>query len=81
MWLCRYHTAVLFASLLFSVVLVTVSDERQPIYAQDNYLSMCWIKRFRNGSSNASAYFYALFVVPLAVVYLVSLSSVSTDDS
>jgi hypothetical protein len=50
-----------------AVLLITVSYQNKPIYAEDNYLSMCWIKRFEASSSATTMYFWALFVVPLCI--------------
>jgi hypothetical protein len=58
---------VLSTSLVCALVLITVTSQHKPIYAEDNYLSMCWIKRFEEQSSATTLYFWALFVVPLCI--------------
>jgi hypothetical protein len=63
-------------SIALGVTLLTVTERNEPIYDEDNYLSICWIKRFKAHSNDTSPYFWSLFAVPLAGVYLVAIAAV-----
>lgn len=75
----RYHSLILLFSLVMGAILLLGSDENQPLYGQDNYLSLCWIKRFRTNSSTTSPYFWLLFAAPLAVMYGAALLALAAS--
>jgi hypothetical protein len=73
------QAAVVLVSLVFGMLLLLGNDEDQPLYGEDNYLSVCWIKRFRKHSSTTSPYFWVMFALPLAAMYSVALWAFATS--
>lgn len=68
--LWRYFGLTVLISLATTIVLGVARDNGAPVYGRDNTLSLCWIKRYRFGTSDSNAYFYAMWAVPLVSLWV-----------
>jgi len=74
--LVRYHFFTWTISALFGILVLFVKEpDGTPIYGRDNYLDICWLKRGSH-DDGSDLYFYLLFVVPLVIIYTISLFSI-----
>lgn len=74
--LVRYHIFTWSISALFGVLVLFVKEsDGSPIYGRDNYLDICWLKRGSH-DDGSDLYFYLLFIIPIVIIYTISLFSI-----
>jgi len=55
------------------IIVATLKVDGEYIYGSDNYLTVCWIKQFNLGVLNVNPAMWALFYVPLMIVFFTAI--------
>lgn len=68
------HLGVMCLSVVMGLVVALARYDDAPLYGSDNYLTVCWIKSQNLGSLNVNPFTWALFYVPLTIIFFASLA-------
>ncbi|KAA0159600.1 hypothetical protein FNF28_05804 [Cafeteria roenbergensis] len=65
-----YHIGVAVVGITSAILLLTVQQDGHPIYGRDNFLDICWIRRYSGShGEHESVWFSVLFNAPLGIIY------------
>jgi hypothetical protein len=72
-----YHAVVLVLAAASTAFLATVKDNGFPIYGRDDDLGICWVRHWTDtDGSHPNVWFWLVFNVPVAVIYLFGVYTV-----